>query len=167
MAPEIHLKMSYNGPSVDLFASAIILFIMFAGTPPFSRADPRDDFYKFICTNKHESFWKAHLKHKPNAAFFSENFKSLMNSMLAFDPTQRLSLAEVKAHPWFNGFCKENTAIYAEFFERKKKVDLETEIMRKRKALAKKISQENFSNLVFVGSTAFRSFEEINVLGIY
>ena len=28
MAPEIHLGKPYNGPSVDLFACAIILFVM-------------------------------------------------------------------------------------------------------------------------------------------
>jgi len=30
MAPEIHLKQKYKGESVDVFASAIILFIMVA-----------------------------------------------------------------------------------------------------------------------------------------
>lgn len=39
MAPEIHAKAPYIGSSVDLFASAIILFIMLSGTPPFSKAD--------------------------------------------------------------------------------------------------------------------------------
>jgi serine/threonine protein kinase len=29
MAPEIHARKPYNGASIDLFASAIILFIMF------------------------------------------------------------------------------------------------------------------------------------------
>lgn len=45
MAPEIFIKehphyTRYNGAQVDLFASAIILFIMVAGHPPFNRADP-------------------------------------------------------------------------------------------------------------------------------
>lgn len=43
MAPEIFQKdqnNGYNGAQVDLFASAIILFIMVAGHPPFNRADP-------------------------------------------------------------------------------------------------------------------------------
>lgn len=163
MAPEIHLKMSYNGPSIDLFAAAIILFIMYAGTPPFSRADPRDDFYKFLCTNKHEAFWKAHLKHKPNPYFFSENFKNLMNSMLAFDPTQRLSISEIKAHPWFNGPLTPKEEIYKKFYERKQKVDIETEIQKKRKALKKKMQEEQYSNLVYVGLSGFRDLEDINV----
>ena len=48
MAPEIFIKdhnhyNGYNGAQVDLFASAIILFIMVAGHPPFNRADPQKD----------------------------------------------------------------------------------------------------------------------------
>lgn len=43
MAPEIFLKVPYNGAQVDLFASAIILFIMISGHPPFNRADPLSD----------------------------------------------------------------------------------------------------------------------------
>jgi len=38
MAPEIHLKQAYSGKSVDLFAAAIILFIMVAQHPPFTTA---------------------------------------------------------------------------------------------------------------------------------
>ena len=161
MAPEIHLKMTYNGPTIDLFAAAIILFIMYAGTPPFSRADPRDDFYKFLCTNKHEGFWKAHLKHKPNSQFFSENFKNLMNSMLAFDPTQRLSLSEIKAHPWFNGTVTSNEEIFKMFYQRKQRVDIETEIQKKRKTLKKKIQEENYSNLLYTGMTGFRDLDAV------
>ena len=167
MAPEIHLKMPYNGPTIDLFAAAIILFIMYTGTPPFSRADPRDDFYKFICTNQHEGFWKSHLKHKPSPQFFSENFKNLMNSMLAFDPTQRLSLSEIKAHPWFNGPVTNHEQIFKMFIERKQKVDIETEIQKKRKALKKKMQEEQYSNLVYVGFSGFRDLEEIKVVFIF
>jgi serine/threonine protein kinase len=40
MAPEIHLKQPYQGRSVDLFAAAIILFIMVSAHPPFTTAEP-------------------------------------------------------------------------------------------------------------------------------
>lgn len=103
MAPEIHAKQPYNGASVDLFASAIILFIMYAGTPPFSKADPKDPYYKLLCTNRHDTFWSAHLKNKGSDTFFSQPFMDFINSLLAHDAAQRLSLAEVKSHPWFKG----------------------------------------------------------------
>jgi serine/threonine protein kinase len=43
MAPEIIFKRPYNGVMVDLFSSAVILFIMVAGHPPFNRADYTTD----------------------------------------------------------------------------------------------------------------------------
>lgn len=104
MAPEIHMKRPYTGASVDLFASAIILFIMFTQHPPFTRGEPSDPFYKFICANRADIFWKAHSNNKPGgAAFFSDSFKDMITSMLAFDPANRLTMAQVKAHPWYNG----------------------------------------------------------------
>ena len=60
MAPEIHLQIQYNGAAVDLFAASIILFIMVSGIPAFDYAKPNDDFYKCLCTNKHETFWNYH-----------------------------------------------------------------------------------------------------------
>jgi len=49
MAPEIFLDKKYNGSVVDLFASGIVLFIMMAGTPPFSKADPvKDPHYRYF-----------------------------------------------------------------------------------------------------------------------
>lgn len=96
MAPEIHAKKPYVGTSVDLFAAAIILFIMYAGTPPFNKADSKDPYYRLLCTNKHETFWAAHSKHKPSKDFFSPSFKNLMNSLLAEDPKQRITISELK-----------------------------------------------------------------------
>jgi len=96
MAPEIHLGLDYNGATVDLFSAAIILFVMVTGAPPFEFATPQDDFYKCICTNKHKTFWISHLQD----CNMSKEFISLMNTMLAFDPNQRLSIGEIIQHPW-------------------------------------------------------------------
>jgi serine/threonine protein kinase len=83
MAPEIHMRKPYSGPSVDLFASAIILFITFTQHPPFTKAVPEDPFYRLLCANRADLFWKAHSKNKPNGAdFFSEEFKNLITAML-------------------------------------------------------------------------------------
>ena len=35
--------------------------------------------------------------------FFSEDFKDLINAMLAYDPVERPSIAEIKASDWYNG----------------------------------------------------------------
>lgn len=100
MAPEIHMRKPYSGASVDLFATGIILFIMYTQHPPFTRAEPSDPFYRLLCANRADLFWKAHSKNKP-ADFFSEEFKAMITAMLAFDPAQRPSVQDIKAHAWY------------------------------------------------------------------
>ena len=104
MAPEIHARKPYNGASVDLFACGIILFIMITQHPPFTKAEPSDPFYRLLCANRADLFWKAHSKNKPEG-FFNEDFKNLITAMLQFDPSNRPSMADVKAHPWYKGSC--------------------------------------------------------------
>lgn len=99
MAPEIHAKSPYSGVAVDMFAATVILFIIFTGGPPFSKADTKDPYYKLLTTNKHDTFWAAHSRGKPKD-FFSPEFKDFVNRMFACDPTQRLSMSEVLTHPW-------------------------------------------------------------------
>ena len=77
MAPEIHMRKPYIGSSVDLFACGIILFIMYTQHPPFTKAEPNDPFYRLLCANRADLFWKAHSKNKPEG-FFSEEFKNLI-----------------------------------------------------------------------------------------
>ena len=105
MAPEIHQKKPYKGKSVDLFATAIILFILVAEHPPFTTADAaKDPYYKCIAQNRSDLFWAASCKNKPGKSeFFSAEFKDLVQSMLQNDPQHRPSLSEVLGHAWLQG----------------------------------------------------------------
>lgn len=79
MAPEIHLNQPYKGESVDLFAAAIILFIMVAQHPPFTTAQPQDPFYRCVAANRADIFWRTHCKNKEGQEeFFSKEFKDLV-----------------------------------------------------------------------------------------
>ena len=59
MAPEIHLGEAYSGQSVDLFASAIILFTILTRRVPFAKAHPSDPHYYYLVANP-DNFWAAH-----------------------------------------------------------------------------------------------------------
>jgi hypothetical protein len=147
MAPEIHLRKPYQGASVDLFASAIILFIMVTQHPPFTRALPDDPFYRLICANRADLFWKAHSKNKPgNLEFFSTDFRNLITAMLQFDPTHRLSMADVIAHPWFNGETATLEQTQQEFCQRKAKIDEE--------AMQKQVQKEQQKQMATSGGYA-------------
>ena len=100
MAPEIHLRKPYKGDLVDLFASAIILFTMVCKHPPFTEARPQDPFYKVVGGGKYDIFWQAHERGKPKG-FFSDDFKNLISRMIALDPSNRLTMDQVRSHPWY------------------------------------------------------------------
>ena len=96
--------MPYVGESVDLFASAVILFTMVSQHPPFLNADESDLHYRCIAANRSDIFWKEHSKSKPNGEeFYSEDFMNLVEQMLEVKPEDRLKMADVLAHPWMVG----------------------------------------------------------------
>ena len=162
MAPEIHSKAPYIGSSVDLFAAGIILFIFFTGHPPFNHAKATDSYYGLICMNNHEKFWNFHSRKKPNGLkFFSAEFINLINAMLAFDPTQRPSIAEIKAHPWYKGDVPTHDQIKEEFLQRKAKVD--EEVAKKRKEIEDKKSMAKGGqvNVAFNGVQA--KFRDVTI----
>lgn len=87
MAPEIPTK-NYDGAKCDIFASGVILFIMYAGNPPFEKALPNDPYYKLLKDKKFDTFWKAHSRRRP-VNYFSEEFKDLFGRMVAYNPAER------------------------------------------------------------------------------
>jgi len=166
MAPEIHMRKPYSGPSVDLFASGIILFILLSGTPPFAKADPKSDpHYKLICAGRNDVFWKAHERGKQKQAgrdtFFSEEFRDLMNAMLALDPATRPTIEQIKGHAWFNGPLVDESALRSEFLQRKKLVDAELQRQREAKQKQKLMAKMQTHNAqgAFTGIKPFRSLE--------
>lgn len=84
---------------MDIFAAGVILFIMYAGSPPFEKATPNDPYYSLIVGKKFATFWKAHSRRK-SPDFFSENFKDLFVRMCAFNPEERPSIENIANHPW-------------------------------------------------------------------
>lgn len=95
-SPEMLMKKNYNGVMNDLFAAGVTLFILMTGKAPFNNANPNTGLYQFIALNYPDKFWKMHDKKQK----YSLEFKNLITSMLAFDPTHRLSIAEIFSHPW-------------------------------------------------------------------
>jgi serine/threonine protein kinase len=85
---------------VDIFAAAIILFIMVSEHPPFTAARPDDPYYKCIAAERADVFWRTHLKDKPSPNFYSDEFKNLIESMLHLDASSRPSIDEIMAHAW-------------------------------------------------------------------
>lgn len=107
MAPEQHLNRVYKGDQVDIFAIGIILFVMHSMHPPFNAATPKDQYYVALASENFETFWKKHSQNKANGdAFYSEEFKDLFQKMTRLDPEKRITMDEIKEHPWVTKECK-------------------------------------------------------------
>lgn len=133
MAPEINEKKAYIGSAVDLFSAGIILFIMLTGHPPFHKAMESDPYYKLLITDRNSTFWEAHSRNKEKG-FFSNDFINLINTLLAYDPFNRISLSELISHPWMKGKTCSNNEIKNIFTSRHRQVTEKMEEEKKKKA---------------------------------
>lgn len=101
MAPEQHLGRQYQGEKVDIFAIGIILFVMISMHPPFNAAIPKDQFYVALASKNFQIFWKKHSTNKPGGdSFYSQEFKDLFQRITELDPEKRITMEEIKQHPF-------------------------------------------------------------------
>ncbi|CAG9331410.1 unnamed protein product [Blepharisma stoltei] len=102
MPPEIRLNLEYDPEKVDVFGAGVILFTMFAGTPPFNYADVSDKFYRcLIGEETSKLFWRYYQKKHENKNF-TVDLISLIEKMLAYSPQDRPSIDDIKKNTWFN-----------------------------------------------------------------
>jgi serine/threonine protein kinase len=95
ISPEV-IKSSepFDGFAIDLWASAVILFIMLVGLPPWEFAREEDPRYRMVVRGglaRMLNSWGREIS--PQAS-------DLLQRMLREDPRERLSLEEVKDHDW-------------------------------------------------------------------
>jgi len=120
MAPEmIRNTKGYDGMKADIWACGVILFIMLAGFPPFQKPDSSDWWFNKLMNGKHALFWQAHSR----SAYFSDQTKDFINKILNPDPEKRISIADMKKHPWWKGATITNVALVTELNRRKNTVD--------------------------------------------
>ena len=120
MAPEIHLGMPYDGKKDDVFSAGIILFMMLTARPPFRCAKKDDAYYKLIIGKRPDLFWQAQAQADDNEEdIYSDEFKSLFEGMCAFNPSERFTIEQALAHPWFSGATLSPSEATAEFKRRK------------------------------------------------
>ncbi|CAD8124980.1 unnamed protein product [Paramecium sonneborni] len=142
MAPEIVAKKEYNGTKADIFSAGVILFILHAGSPPFSQASEKDSYFRLLLTNKQDQFWNYHLRYKGgNPEFFPQDFRNLINGMLAPNPDQRFTLEQCLKHPWTLGQTATLQQIQGEFKKRYERV--QADILASK---MKKQAQKNNNN---------------------
>jgi serine/threonine protein kinase len=90
----------------DIYAAGIILFILKSGgIYPHSENNTVEgvDLVDLMYNNNDE-FWRKHceIQEKKNS-FYDKEFKELFNSMVKYNPDERITIKEIKKSKWYNG----------------------------------------------------------------
>ena len=114
----------YSPSQAEMFTLGLVIFNMVTGTHPYKDSATMDDqLYYLFCFNR-EYYWtilRSQFK-DPKTNPITEDFISLMNSLLEKDPDNRATLADVEAHEWMNGPTPTQTEIVQEMSKRKEYV---------------------------------------------
>jgi len=81
----------YLGPPTDIWSAGVILYIMTAGAFPFTEATIRCDLYV--------SLMQGNFQFQPK---MSPELIDLLHRMWEINPRQRITIPEIRKHPWFN-----------------------------------------------------------------
>ena len=87
-APEVISGKLYAGPEVDIWSIGVILYALLCGSLPFDDENIPNLFKKI----------KNGVYHLPN--YLSASAKDLISRMLIVDPLKRISMSELRQHPW-------------------------------------------------------------------
>ena len=93
-APELHLKQPYLGVYEDIFSLGVTLFIVVTGHLPFLLPLPDDPLYHHIFCVDYVNYWRN------RKVKVSPSFMELFDNLIAFDPTQRPSISEIRKSKW-------------------------------------------------------------------
>lgn len=88
VAPEVLSDQGYDGKKADVWSIGVILYVLLAGFLPFDESTIVALFAKIQNADFTYPSW------------FDALVRSLLDKMLVADPKARLSLSELKKHPW-------------------------------------------------------------------
>lgn len=152
-APELLVNEAYYGECNDIYSLAVCLFVIITGSMPFKVATKDCPFYSYIMNYDYEGYWNK----RGNSLKVSILFKELFNNLVAFDPFQRPTIEEIKAHPWtklgYLSIEQDSILLKQEFTKRKLIID--------HKKMKELIAQQNNNiNPINFGGQIYRSSKD-------
>lgn len=109
-APEVISGHLYAGPEVDVWSCGVILYALLCGSLPFDDESIPNLFKKI----------KSGMYSLPT--HLSQLAKNLIPRMLEVDPMKRISIAEIRLHPWFQHKLPPYLRHPPEFMEKQERV---------------------------------------------
>ncbi|OWM74772.1 SNF1-related protein kinase catalytic subunit alpha KIN10-like [Punica granatum] len=113
-APEVISGKLYAGPEVDVWSCGVILYALLCGTLPFDDENIPNLFKKIKCGIY---TLPSHL---------SPGSRDLIPRMLIVDPMKRITIPEIRQHPWFQAHLPRYLAVPPpDTMQQAKKIDEE------------------------------------------
>lgn len=95
IAPEVLNRGIYNGHLADVWSCGVTLYVMLVGHYPFDDPDDPRNFKKAI-----ERIMRVQYSYPPKIQI-SDSCKDLLSRIFIASPTERITIAGIKQHPWF------------------------------------------------------------------
>ncbi|PKA49527.1 Serine/threonine-protein kinase SAPK2 [Apostasia shenzhenica] len=113
IAPEVLTRKEYDGKIADVWSCGVTLYVMLVGSYPFEDPDDPKNFRKTIARILSVQYTI------PDYVRISMECNHLLSRIFVADPEQRITIAEIKKHPWFmKNLPLELTDAFQERFDR-------------------------------------------------
>ncbi|XP_071725052.1 serine/threonine-protein kinase SRK2I-like [Rutidosis leptorrhynchoides] len=95
IAPEVLMKKEYDGKIADVWSCGVTLYVMLVGAYPFEDPNEPKNFGKTIQRILGVQY------SIPDKILISQECHHLISRIFVSDPTARITIPEIKNHPWF------------------------------------------------------------------
>ncbi|KHG21217.1 Serine/threonine-protein kinase SRK2B [Gossypium arboreum] len=95
IAPEVLSRREYDGKMADVWSCGVTLYVMLVGAYPFEDQEDPKNFRKTISRI-------MSVQYKiPDYVHISQDCKHLLSRIFVASPSRRISIKDIKSHPWF------------------------------------------------------------------
>ncbi|EEF30712.1 Serine/threonine-protein kinase SAPK1, putative [Ricinus communis] len=95
IAPEVLSRKEYDGKIADVWSCGVTLYVMLVGAYPFEDPEDPRNFRKTI-----QRILSVHYS-IPDYVRVTTECKHLLSRIFVADPEKRITIPEIKKHPWF------------------------------------------------------------------
>lgn len=118
--PDLFGKQTFRTDLIDVFQCGVVLFMTLCMRHPWLRlASPHDEIFNYMFTGDFDTFWSIYEKYE-----LSDEVRDLIQKMLAPEKN-RITLEQVKNHPWMSMEQPDKRQIRSCMKERQKEVEKE------------------------------------------
>ncbi|XP_065010128.1 serine/threonine-protein kinase SAPK7-like isoform X1 [Musa acuminata AAA Group] len=95
IAPEVLSRREYDGKMADVWSCGVTLYVMLVGAYPFEDPEDTKNFRKTMTRIMSVQYTI------PEYVHISKDCRQLLSGIFMADPSKRITIREIRHHPWF------------------------------------------------------------------